>query len=82
VIIGGYLVSRAVPASWRVYVQVAFILSGVLALVAYPEVRDYARILHNPTSLPHNYTANLALAVAAVWFATAVVAAVRRLRRR
>jgi hypothetical protein len=81
-ILGGYLIARAVPKSWRAYVQVALIISGVLALVAYPEVRDYARILHNPTSLPHNYTANLAVVVAAVWVATALVAAVRRVRRR
>jgi hypothetical protein len=82
VILGGYLIARAVPKSWRAYVQVALMISGVLALVAYPEVRDYARILHNPTSLPHNYTANLAVVVAAVWVATALVAAVRRVRRR
>jgi hypothetical protein len=82
VILGGYALSRVVPASCRTYVQVALIISGVLALVAYPEVRDYARILHNPTSLPHNYTANLAVVVGAVWAATACVAVIRRLRRR
>jgi hypothetical protein len=82
VILGGYLIARAVPASWRAYAQVALIISGVLALIAYPEVRDYARILHNPTSLPHNYTVNLAVVVAAVWVATAAVAVARRLRRR
>jgi hypothetical protein len=63
-------------------VQAALIISGVLALVAYPEVRDYARILHNPTSLPHNYTANLAVVIGAVWVATAVVAVIVRARRR
>lgn len=81
VLVGGYLISRAVPASWRVYVQVAFIISGVLALIAYPEVRDYARILHNPTSLPHNYTANLAVVVGVVWLGTAIFAVVQRVRQ-
>jgi hypothetical protein len=52
----------------------------VLALIAYPEVRDYARILHNPTSLPHNYTANLGVVIAFVWVATAVVVVIARRR--
>jgi hypothetical protein len=73
VIVAGVVVARAVPPAWRAYVQAALIISGVLALIAYPEVRDYARILHNPTSLPHNYTANLGVVIAFVWVATAVV---------
>jgi hypothetical protein len=82
VIVVGYVVARVVPAGWRSYVQAALIVSGLLALFTYPEVRDYARVLHNPTSLPHNYTANLAIVIGVVWGATALVAMFRRMRSR
>ena len=42
------------------------------------KVRDYARILHNPSSLPHDYTANLLVVVAAVWAGALVITLVRR----
>jgi hypothetical protein len=58
-------------------VQVAVIVSGCLVLFAYPEVRDYARVLRNPTSLPHNYTANVAVVVGVVCLVTAILAARR-----
>ena len=50
------------------------------ALFAWPEVRDYARINHNPSSLPHNYAANLGGVVAVVLVVT--VGAVWLARRR
>ena len=55
------------------------------------EERNYAKVLHNPSSLPHDYAANLALTLGIVWtvalggaVATAVVRSVRarQLRRR
>ncbi|HVM66348.1 MAG TPA: hypothetical protein VMU14_15880 [Acidimicrobiales bacterium] len=78
VLAGGVLLGRTVRGRWRAPVQAALIISGCAALFAWPEVRDYARVLHNPSSLPHNYTADLAIVVAAVWCGTAVVALVRR----
>ena len=54
---------------------------GTLVLFAYPEVRGFAHALHNPTSLPHNYAANLALVLALVVAGIAVGTAVTRVRR-
>ena len=69
----GLVVSRAVPGPARALVQAVLFISGVVALFAYPEVRGYARVLHNPTSLPHNYAAHLAAVVVAVAGATAAL---------
>jgi hypothetical protein len=77
----GVLVTRLVRGRWRAPVQAALLISGCAALFAWPEVRDYARVNHNPTSLPHNYTANLLVVVAAVWVATAIVAMLAWRRR-
>ena len=60
--------------------QAALIVSGSLVLFSYPLVRGYAHALRNPSSLPYNYTANLATVIAAVW-TIAAVAIVVRLRR-
>jgi hypothetical protein len=57
-------------------------VSGMLALFAYPEVRGYAHGLHNPTSLPHDYRANLLLVLAGVWLVTAAMAVVSVARGR
>ena len=69
----GVLLSRAVRGRWRALVQAAGIICGCAALFAWPEVRDYARINHNPSSLPHNYSANLILVVAVVVVAVAAL---------
>ena len=79
---GGYLLTRLIPGRARAYVQAAAIIIGCLALFAWPEVRDYARVNNNPTSLPYNYTANLGAVVLAVVVAVLVAAGGRRLLRR
>jgi hypothetical protein len=76
----GLAVARIVPGSIRAIVQTAFIVSGTVTLFSYPLVRGYAHILRNPSSLPHNYTANLAVVLGCVW-GIAAIAAVIRLRR-
>jgi hypothetical protein len=81
VLAAGLAVARAVPGRWRALVQAGLIISGVVALFAYPEVRGYARVLHNPTSLPHNYAAHLAAVVTAVAGATALLGGVQAVRR-
>src|SRR5581483_6136234 len=80
----GVAVSRAVPASIRAVVQAALIISGVVLLFSWPLVRGYAHILHNPSSLPRNYTASVGIVLGAVWAVAAVlaIAAVRRGRQR
>jgi len=63
-------------------VQQALIIGGPLALFAYPAIRGYGHRLRNPTSLPHNYTANLLLVLGAVFIAVAVLAVLSaRVRR-
>jgi hypothetical protein len=70
----GVALARLLPGRARGVVQVALLVSGCATLFAWPEVRDYARVLHNPTSLPRNYTANLLIVLAAAWAVTGVVA--------
>jgi hypothetical protein len=81
VLVLGVAVSRLVPGPVRAIVQTALIVSAALVAFAYPLVRDYAAVLNNPSSLPHNYTANLALTLGLVW-AIAGGAIVVRLRAR
>jgi hypothetical protein len=69
VLILGVLLVRALGGRARAFVQAALIVSGCVALFSYPLVRGYGHANHNPTSLPHNYTANLALVLALVWAA-------------
>lgn len=78
----GVAIARAVPGPVRDIVQAALIVSGSLVLFAYPMVRDYASVLHNPSSLPHNYTANLAIVLAVVWITAGIAMALRVRRRR
>lgn len=66
VLVVGAAVAHLVPGRWRAAVQATAFIAGCAALFAWPEVRDYARVLHNPTSLPRNYTASLLTVVAAV----------------
>ncbi len=81
VLIVGVLVARTVPGAVRAVVQAALIVSGTLALFSYPVVRGYGRALHNPSALPHNYAADLALVLGVVW-AVASALAVARLHGR
>jgi hypothetical protein len=74
----GVAIARIVPPRLRAIVQAALIVSGSLVLFAYPLVRGYAHALHNPSSLPHNYTANLAVVLAAVWVVAALAIVLRR----
>jgi len=66
VLLAGVALARTVPARWRATVQAALLVAGTAALFSYPLVRGYAHILRNPTSLPRNYSAGLAIVVVAV----------------
>jgi glucan phosphoethanolaminetransferase (alkaline phosphatase superfamily) len=85
VLLLGVAVSRAVPASVRAVVQSALIVTASVLLFSYPLVRNYARVLHNPSSLPHNYTAGVAVVLGVVWsvalLAGSFTLALRRHRR-
>lgn len=79
-ILAGVVVARAVPGRARGPVQAALVVSAIVALFAYPLVRGYGLAANNPTSLPHNYGANLLAVLAAVWTVTALIIALRRRR--
>jgi hypothetical protein len=78
VVVAGVMLARAVPGRARAAVQAALVVSAIVALFSYPLVRAYGLAANNPTSLPHNYTANLLVVLGVVW----AVAAVAVLRRR
>jgi len=66
VLAAGVGLARVVGARWRATVQRTLVICGPLALFAYPEVRGYGHELRNPTSLPHNYAANLLLVLVVI----------------
>ena len=75
VILAGVAVARAVPRRARAAVQAALVISGVVALFAYPLVRGYGLAANNPSSLPHDYGRNLLIVLGVVWAAAAVAVA-------
>ncbi len=79
-LIAGVLLARSVPGRARAVVQGALAISGIVALFSYPLVRAYGLATNNPTSLPHNYTANLLVVLGVVW-AVAAGLVIVRLRR-
>ena len=79
VILAGVLIARAVPARARGPVQAALVVSGIVALFAWPLVRAYGLAANNPTSLPHNYGLNLLVVLGVVW-AVAACAIVLKFR--
>ena len=76
VLLTGVLLARSVPGRGRAPIQAALLIAGTLLLFTYPELRGYGHALANPTSLPHNYAANLAVVVAAVVIVTIAAAVV------
>ena len=79
VIVAAVLLARAVPGRARPVVQAALVISAVVTLFAFPLVRGYGLAANNPTSLPHNYAANLLVVLGLVW-AVAAALVFRRLR--
>lgn len=77
VIVAGVLLARTVPRRARAVVQGALAVSGIVALFSYPLVRAYGLAANNPTSLPHNYTANLLVVLGLVWAVAAGVVIMR-----
>jgi hypothetical protein len=82
VLSAGFGLARLVPGRSRAPVQAALLLCGCATVFTWPEIRDYARINHNPSSLPHNYTADVLVVTAAVFLAIAIVTAVAAVRRK
>jgi hypothetical protein len=81
VLLIGTLIARMVRGRWRAPLQAILFIWGALALFALPLVRGYGRMHRNPTSLPHDYGANLAVVLAVVAVGTALAALVSASRR-
>ena len=79
VIVAAVILARAGPGRARPVIQAALVISAVVALFSFPLVRAYGLAANNPTSLPHNYAANLLLVLGLVW-AVAAALAFKRLR--
>lgn len=79
VVLVGLGVAKVVPAWARRPVQAALIVSAIVALFSIPFVRGYGRVATNPSILPRNYGAGLAVILAWIW-GIAAVAAGRRWR--
>lgn len=79
VIAVGAAVVRVVRGRARAVVQGALVVTAVVGLFSWPLVRGYGLALGNPTSLPHNYAANLAVVLGVVWAAAGLLL-LRRLR--
>ncbi|GAC1544969.1 MAG: hypothetical protein NVS3B12_33780 [Acidimicrobiales bacterium] len=77
IVLVGVAVSRVVRGRSRAPIQAGLLSSGLVALYSYPLIRGFGHANHNPTSLPHNYTANAAIVIGVIW-AIAIAAAVTR----
>jgi len=58
---------RFIPRSWWPTVRTALMVTGALALVAWPFVRGYGRDPANPSLLSRDYLGGLAVAMSVVW---------------
>jgi hypothetical protein len=79
VLVAGAVVTRAGGRS-RPWISAGLVVSGPIALFAWPFVRGYGRLANNPSILPRNYGRGLAVTLLAVWLLVGVTA--WRARRR
>jgi hypothetical protein len=70
------------PAWWGKPLAAAAALTAIVVLFSWPVLRGYGRHPGNSSTLPHNYTANLAVVLGAVWVVTLTVIGIRAVRRR
>jgi hypothetical protein len=70
------------PRSSRGWIAGGLLVSGALALVAWPEVRGYGRAPGNPSILPRNYGRGLVVTLVATWAVTAMLALLVHRRNR
>jgi len=82
VLLAGVAIAHTVRGPARAPVQAALIVSGCVVLYAFPLIRGYGHAAHNPSSLPHNYTANVVLVLAGVWLVATATIVVRSVATR
>lgn len=76
----GVVTGRLLPSRARPVVQVALLVSAVVALFSVPFVAGWGRPADNLSILPRNYGRGLVVVLSLVW-AVAAVVLFRRLRR-
>ena len=81
VVLAGWVTARCLAPTERVPVRVGLAATALLALLVWPQVRRYGERPATPSALPLDYARNATLAVATIWVAVAVAAAVARRRR-
>ncbi|MDX1619940.1 MAG: hypothetical protein R3320_03055 [Nitriliruptorales bacterium] len=74
----GFIVIRWVPEWAKAPVQVAAVLSAVVAIYAIPALTDFGRRPSNPTLLPHNMAVNLTVVIVVIWLVAGLWALLRR----
>jgi hypothetical protein len=77
----GVAVKRLSPPGVRAPIETGLLVSGSLALIAWPLVRGYGRLPDNPSILPRDYGAGLVAILILVWVATLALALLGRRRR-
>ncbi|MEX2274104.1 MAG: hypothetical protein WEA10_00860 [Actinomycetota bacterium] len=78
----GIVALRRLPRGARGPVTGALIATGVLALFSFPLLGGFGRISANPSLLPRDYDAGVAVVFLAIWAVTAVVLVRARIRTR
>jgi len=74
------LLLRAAPSRVRPTLQGALVVSGIVVLASIPVLGGFGRIANNPSILPNDYTANMAIVLGVIW-AVAALLGVRAWRR-
>lgn len=69
IVLFGVALSRVARGRSRAPIQAGLLSSALVALYSYPLIRGFGHANHNPTSLPHNYTANVAIVIGVIWVA-------------
>ncbi len=83
VVLGAWLIGKAVPPVARGPVRAAAALSALLLLTFWPEVQRWGARPLTPSALPLNYGRGLMIVIAVVWLVAAAVIAQRvRIARR
>jgi hypothetical protein len=79
--IGGLVLARVLPATWRVPVAVGAVLSGVLALLSVPVLWRPFGVSTNPGLHDGNYPLRLGIALGVVWLGVLVSGAIAEVAR-
>jgi hypothetical protein len=78
----GWLLTRVVPRPWRAPVRAGLMTTALVVAIGWIPLRGYGRLSDNPSLEPLNYATAMLTAIAIVWIACAVWAAVLAARSR